>query len=103
MSKKSSVVNLGLVFANEACSEGMVDILEFMHQYIHKGKAKEQVVFGGDQLTCERAVGVQRLRKTSIEKEQRLADVLPTAEDWHTKMTLLIVSAEKHIHFISCA
>ncbi len=74
-------INLGLVFANEACSEGMVDILEFMHQYIYKGKAKEQVVFGGDQLTCKRAVGVQRLRKTSIEKEQRLADILPTAED----------------------
>ena len=91
MSKKSSAINLGFVFANESSGEGMVEILKFMHQYIHESNANEQVVFDGDQLTCERAVGVQRLRKTSIDKEQRLADVLPTAEDWHTKMTSLIV------------
>ena len=92
MSKKSSVVNLGLVFANESSGEGMAEILKFMHRYIHEGNASEEVVFGGDQLTCERAVGVQRLRKTSIDKKEHLAEVLPTAEDWHTKMTFLTVS-----------
>lgn len=68
-----------------------------MHRYIHEGNASEQVVFGGNQLTCERATGVQRLRKTSIDIEQRLAYILPTAEDWRTKMTLLIVSLKIHI------
>lgn len=92
MSKKSNVVNLGLVYANEASNEGMVEIMKFVHQYIHEGNAGEKAVFGGDQLTCERATGVQRLRKTSIDKDERLQDILPTAEDWHTKMTMLTVS-----------
>lgn len=92
MSRKSNVVNLGLVYANEASNEGMVEIMKFVHQYIHEGNAGEKAVFGGDQLTCERATGVQRLRKTSIDKDERLQDILPTAEDWHTKMTMLTVS-----------
>lgn len=92
MSRKSNVVNLGLVYANEASNEGMVEIMKFVHQYIHEGNDGEKAVFGGDQLTCEGATGVQRLRKTSIDKDERLQDFLPTAEDWHTKMTMLTVS-----------
>lgn len=90
MSQKSSVVNLGIVFAGESSYEGMTEIMEFIHSYIPKDN-KEQLIFGGDQLTVERACGVQRLRKTAINKENRLSGVLPTAEDWHTMMTLLIV------------
>lgn len=48
MSKKSNLVNLGLVFANESSGVGMADILGFIHQYIQEGNASEQVVFRGD-------------------------------------------------------
>ena len=80
-----------MFFANESTTEGMTEILEFLHKYI-EDTCEEQAILGGDQLTVERATGVQRLRRTAVKKENRLSGVLPTAEDWHTRMTFLIVS-----------
>ena len=71
-------------------SDLMTEILEFIHHYAND--ENEQATFGGDQLTVERANGVQRLRKTAATKRQRLSCVLPITEDWHTMMTALIVS-----------
>ena len=68
----------------------MAKILESLHGYVPDGVAK--VVFGGDQLTCERATGVQRLRQTGRTKSERLDGFLPTAESWHAKMCLMTVS-----------
>ena len=59
--RKGKAVNLGIIFKNENSSEGMLHILEFLHKYFRN--FDERVVFGGDQLTEERAAGVQRLPK----------------------------------------
>ena len=88
--QKGEAVNLGLVFQNENSSEGMLHILEFLHKYVRN--FDERVVFGGDQLTEERAAGVQRLRQNGATPEARLSGLLPTAESWHAKMALLFVS-----------
>lgn len=89
--KKGECINLGLVFENENTTEGMVHILESLHKYVKD--FDERVVFGGDQLTEERAAGVQRLRQNGATPQARLAGLLPTAESWHAKMALLFVSA----------
>ena len=88
--QKGEAVNLGIIFENENTSEGMLHILEFLHKYV--GNYDERVVFGGDQLTEERAAGVQRLCQNGATPEARLSGLLPTAESWHAKMALLFVS-----------
>ena len=90
MNQKSEERSLGLIFENENTTDGMATILESLHGYVPDGVAK--VVFGGDQLTCERATGVQRLRQTGRTKSERLDGFLPTAESWHAKMCLMTVS-----------
>ena len=90
MNQKSEERSLGLIFENENTTDGMAKILESLHGYVPDGVAK--VVFGGDQLTCERATGVQRLRQTGRTKSERLDGFLPTAESWHAKMCLMTVS-----------
>ena len=84
--QKGEPVNLGLVFQNENSSEGMLHILEFLHNYVRN--FDERVVFGGDQLTEERAAGVQRLRQNEATPEARLSGLLPTAESWLAKMVV---------------
>lgn len=96
--KKGESVNLGLVFENENTTEGMLHILEFLHKYVES--FEEKVVFGGDQLTEERAAGVQRLRQNGATPEARMAGLLPTAESWHAKMALLFVShVQKTVYY----
>lgn len=92
--RKGEAVNLGLIFHNENSSEGMLHILEYLHKYVHN--YDERVVFGGDQLTEERAAGVQRLRQNGATPQARLSGLLPTAESWHAKMALLFVSTVMH-------
>ena len=75
-------VNLGIIFQNENSQEDMLHIWEFLHKYVRN--SDERVVFGGDQLTEERAKMEQPFRQDS--------GLLPTAESWHTKMALLLVS-----------
>lgn len=95
MSQKTECVNLGIIPENSNTSEGMMHILENLHQYIDE--TKEPTVFGGDQLTEERAHGVQKLRRTATSRESRLDGFLPTAESWHAKMAFLKVSRLKQL------
>ena len=57
--------------------------------------SKEKVqalLFGGDQLTATRAQGCQELRMNSDTDVGRVKGLIPTTEDWHTAVTLLVVS-----------
>ena len=81
--QKGEAVNLGIIFENENSSDGMLHILEFLHKYVRN--FDERVVFGGDQLTEERAAGVQRLRQNGVTPPARLSGLLPTAESWHSQ------------------
>ena len=49
-------------------------------------------MFGGDQLTEERAAGKNGAGKNGATPQARLSGLLPTAESWYAKMALLFVS-----------
>ena len=51
-----------------------------------------KIAFGGDQKTVARIRGVQLLRDTETKRVDRFEGVLPVIEDWHTRMTDMIVS-----------
>ena len=53
---------------------------------------ERRVVCGGDQLTCERQVGAQRLTSCADSLADRLELLEPVSEDWHCLVTLLRVS-----------
>ena len=50
------------------------------------------LLFGGDRLTAARARGCQELRMNTDSTTGRLKGLISTAEDWHTSVTLLVVS-----------
>lgn len=49
-------------------------------------------LLGGDQLSVARARGSQLIRANSENNLDRLAGLLPVAEDWHTKVIFMEVS-----------
>lgn len=49
------------------------------------------ILFGGDQLTVERARGSQKVRSNSERGRERLEGLQPVVEDWHSRVALLKV------------
>ena len=67
----------------------MIDILEHFHQYVpstEDGRVLERILFGGDQLTVERATHAQSARLQSKEQLKKLQGVIPKSEDWHARV-----------------
>ena len=64
MHRKSEKRSLGLTFENESSTDSMSKILETLHGYIPDGVGK--VIFGGGQLTCERATGIKILNPIAL-------------------------------------
>ena len=89
---------LGLLLKNENKTEEMVDILEELHkQYVPiSGSTKdtksvkivEKVLFGGDQLTEERARNATNGRSDGDSEYERVEGLIPKVEDWHAKRIL---------------
>ena len=50
------------------------------------------ILLGGDQLTCARVRGGQRIRENSCTGRARLEGLVPVIEDWHAKVCLMQVS-----------
>lgn len=93
MAQKSEVYVLDVLMKNEAKVDDMVDIMQKLQGYLGKDYCDERVVAcGGDQLTCERQVGAQRLTRCSKFKHERLELLEPVTEDWHCLVSLLRVS-----------
>eukprot|EP00111_Clytia_hemisphaerica_P014501 TCONS_00042697-protein len=96
MAKKSEIVPLGLLFKAENKTGEMVDILkELTNRYVPKTKLEDDtvevirsIVFGGDQLTEERASNAQRGFLDGSTKYEKLQGLQPTFEGWHTKRLL---------------
>ena len=59
MAQKSEVYLLDVMMKNEAKHSDMIDIMRELQGYEYD--SERRVVCGGDQLTCERQVGSQRL------------------------------------------
>ena len=58
-----------------------------------------KILLGGDQLTVARVRGTQTLRDSEDKVVDRLEGVIPVVEDWHARMTLMIVSVYSIIIF----
>ena len=88
----------------------MVDIMAHLQQYvpthsteslINDPETDEEVpvtmdnfhyiLFGGDQLTVERARGAKKERNNENRGKDRLEGLLPVIEDWHAKVCFLKV------------
>ena len=59
--------------------DGVEEETTVTHQELHK------ILLGGDQLTVERARGIQDIRENSDNPSHRLEGLVPTCEDWHAK------------------
>lgn len=98
-----------MLFKSEQKNDGMTDILKALHTYvpvvdtvhhsivdvdgsIEPVTINEQkmykILFGGDQLTVERARNIQRVRDNSDTASHRMDGLVPVSEDWHSKMCL---------------
>ena len=53
------------------------------------------ILFGGDQLTVERAIGAKNSKKNENRGLEQLEGLVPVIEDWHAKVCML-----KVCHFI---
>jgi L1 cell adhesion molecule like protein len=51
-----------------------------------------KILFGGDQLTAARARSAIRNVDNGDTASSKLSGLIPVIEDWHTKMTVLVVS-----------
>ena len=99
----------------------MVDILEWIHQYVPMVEMMKEVhipslnktvqvptalshpiELSGDQKTAARGRGAQKARVNSTLLSERLVGIIPVAADWHTKVKVLDVSSmhtpELHFH-----
>lgn len=92
MSKKSETYFLDVLMKNEAKHSDMVDIMVTAHNYLGEDfPPNSKVLSGGDQLTCERQFCAQRHLMDGDTPRERLQNLEPVCEDWHTLMNLLIV------------
>lgn len=104
-------VPLGIIPKNEVSYEGMVAIMEELHQYVptttsvmeierpdHGGNVEvvvdnfHYILMGGDQLSVARSRGSQRIRGNSCRPRDRLEGLVPVCEDWHSKGCFINVS-----------
>lgn len=93
-------VPLGVIDRNETVTWEMASIMDNLQALVPKvAISTEQVqcqvfskvLFGGDQLTSERARGAQRSRRSELLPEEQLRGLIPVAADWHAKQCLLQV------------
>ncbi len=71
----------------------MVDIMQTLQGYLGDDYPSiRRVASGGDQLTCERQVGVQRHPMDGDTPRDRLQLLEPQTEDWHCLVCILVVS-----------
>ena len=102
---------MSIIFRNENITDGMVDILTHIHDYVptkfghncHHDEATGEtinipvadvhpILIGGDQLTAARVRGAKKAKINSIEASKRLEGLIPVAEDWHVRLNFIEVS-----------
>ena len=105
-------VPLGVQLKNEIKNQDMIDVLANLQQYVPVKSVEDEIVdscngevvkivadefhyvlFGGDQLTAERATGAKRSINNENRGYDRLEGLVPVIEDWHAKVCFLKVSS----------
>ena len=103
-------VPLSMLFRNEIKHEDMVGIMTHLHSYVPTDTTVDEcidpttneavplyldkfhhILFGGDQLTVERATGSKKERNNEDRGIDRLEGLVPVVEDWHAKVVVLKV------------
>lgn len=81
-------VPLGVLAKSEQKGEDMVDIMEYIHRYVPTTTNGDMfpILFGGDQLTRERASNAKDTKLQSSKPIKRLLGLVPKVEDWHTRV-----------------
>ena len=71
---------------SEQETEGMVDIMEHIQRYapVTSSGTIHPLLFGGDQLTRERAYNA---KLQSADPLKKLQGIIPKVEDWHARFT----------------
>ena len=101
---------MGIQLLNEMKVDEMCKIMAGIHQYVpficseehltlpnsemfsYKKISMWETLFGGDQLTVARARGSIAIRRNHPDDKERLKGLVPTVEDWHSRMTFMKVS-----------
>ena len=78
---------------SEQKTEDMVDILEYAQKYapVTASGTIHPLLFGGDQLTRERADGAKDAKLQSSTPMKKLRGIIPKIEDWHARVVFLQV------------
>ena len=65
----------------------MVDIMQFVQQYVPRASNGDMLplLFGGDQVTRERATYAQDTKLQSSQPLKRLLGLVSKVEDWHVR------------------
>jgi hypothetical protein len=101
--QKSTVLNCDLINESENSSQGMIKILQKVHELIvpHIDKtALDKVVFGGDVLTNERAFSAQSAMQNHYNDIDSLTGIVHRPEGLHREFNFLTVM-DLSIVFIS--
>lgn len=92
--KKSSILNCDLIEESENSSQGMIKILQMVHQlavpHIDE-QVVEKIVFGGDALTNERAFSAQEAMQNNNSEFENLLGITHRPEGLHREMNFLMV------------
>ena len=92
MAQKSEVVVLDVVIKNEAKHSDMNDIMQTLKGYLPQNYPHDRIIAsGGDQLTRERQLAVQRHMVDGDTPKERLQLLEQQIEDWHCLVVLLSV------------
>lgn len=96
--QKTVFFNADLIDASENSTEGMIHILQKMHNLVvphcvvDSKEICEPVVFGGDVLTNERAFGAQLATFNNKSEFENLLGVIHRPEGLHRQMNFLLVT-----------
>ena len=104
-------VPLGVIPKDETKYEDMIEILEYLHQYVPANEVRRELVdpeteevmtiedhsfvttlVGGDQLTTARACCALLIQEDRDLGKDCLDGLLPVTEDWHAKLCLMEVT-----------
>ena len=74
---------------SEQETEGMVDIMAHVQGYapVTSSGTIHPILFGGDQLTRERAHNAKDAKLQSANPRKKLQGLIPKIEDWHARFT----------------
>ncbi|XP_035687479.1 uncharacterized protein LOC118423433 [Branchiostoma floridae] len=90
MKEKSNVVNLGVVEANPSSTEGVIQVMETLHNHVPAPQGKLlPILCCGDGLSIERMVHSKRARSNGETPRTRLEGLVEGPQEFHREILLL--------------